>query len=92
VRSPRDHCDQSRLRVPAHPGQRRHDPHDGNAVAPADATFRLPRAALPLLAATEVADQVLADAGVTLEGDPKVLARLTAVLEAPDPDFAIVTP
>jgi alkyl sulfatase BDS1-like metallo-beta-lactamase superfamily hydrolase len=68
----------------------------------ADATFRLPRAALPLLATADgpdqaqadqaQADQALADAGVTIEGDPKVLARLTAVLEAPDPNFAIVTP
>ena len=30
--------------------------------------------------------------GITLEGDATVLARLMAVLEAPDPDFAIVTP
>jgi hypothetical protein len=30
--------------------------------------------------------------GMTMEGDPGVLARLAAVLEAPDPGFAIVTP
>jgi alkyl sulfatase BDS1-like metallo-beta-lactamase superfamily hydrolase len=30
--------------------------------------------------------------GITLEGDATVLARLLAVLEAPDPDFTIVTP
>jgi hypothetical protein len=31
-------------------------------------------------------------AGETMKGDAGVLARLAAVLEAPDPDFAIVTP
>jgi alkyl sulfatase BDS1-like metallo-beta-lactamase superfamily hydrolase len=30
--------------------------------------------------------------GVSVEGDPTVLGRLMAVLDAPDPDFAIVTP
>jgi alkyl sulfatase BDS1-like metallo-beta-lactamase superfamily hydrolase len=29
---------------------------------------------------------------MTIEGDAGVLARLVAVLDAPDPDFAIVTP
>ena len=50
-----------------------------------DATIRTTRAALPgLLAGSST--------GITLEGDATVLARLMAVLEAPDPDFAIVTP
>jgi len=30
--------------------------------------------------------------GITVDGDPAVLGRLMAVLDAPDPDFAIVTP
>jgi alkyl sulfatase BDS1-like metallo-beta-lactamase superfamily hydrolase len=30
--------------------------------------------------------------GVELAGDAGVLARLTALTDAPDPDFAIVTP
>jgi alkyl sulfatase BDS1-like metallo-beta-lactamase superfamily hydrolase len=30
--------------------------------------------------------------GLEVEGDPTVLGRLMAVLDAPDPDFAIVTP
>jgi alkyl sulfatase BDS1-like metallo-beta-lactamase superfamily hydrolase len=38
------------------------------------------------------APEALAAAGVTLSGDAGVLAELAAVLDAPDPDFAIVTP
>jgi alkyl sulfatase BDS1-like metallo-beta-lactamase superfamily hydrolase len=34
----------------------------------------------------------LAAAGIQLAGDAGVLGRLLAVLESPDPDFAIVTP
>ena len=51
----------------------------------ADLVLRMTRAALPglLMGNTD---------GVTLDGDPTVLARLMAVLDAPDPDFAIVTP
>ncbi|MFG2820504.1 alkyl/aryl-sulfatase [Kitasatospora sp. NPDC048365] len=30
--------------------------------------------------------------GITLDGDPTVLARLVALLDTPDPNFAIVTP
>jgi alkyl sulfatase BDS1-like metallo-beta-lactamase superfamily hydrolase len=47
--------------------------------------LRTTRAALPglLMGSTD---------GVTLEGDATVLGRLMAVLDAPDPDFAIVTP
>jgi hypothetical protein len=29
---------------------------------------------------------------MTLEGDATILARLAAVIEAPDPGFAIITP
>ena len=50
-----------------------------------DLTIRTTRAALPGLLAGQTA-------GMALEGDPAVLARLAAVLEAPDPGFAIVTP
>lgn len=58
---------------------------------PADATVSLPTAALALLAGP--ADpQAWADAGVELSGDAGALMRLGAVLEAPDPGFAIVTP
>ncbi len=51
----------------------------------ADVILRAPRAALPGLLAgvTE---------GIGIEGDASVLGRLMAVLDAPDPDFAIVTP
>lgn len=50
-----------------------------------DLTVRTTRSALPglLLGATD---------GMQLEGDTAALGRLMAVLEAPDPDFAIVTP
>jgi alkyl sulfatase BDS1-like metallo-beta-lactamase superfamily hydrolase len=36
--------------------------------------------------------QGLADAGIELTGDESVLARLAAVLDPGDDDFAIVTP
>ena len=51
----------------------------------ADVVLRLPRAALVGLLAGQLD-------GVSVEGDPTVLGRLMAVLDAPDPDFAIVTP
>jgi alkyl sulfatase BDS1-like metallo-beta-lactamase superfamily hydrolase len=50
-----------------------------------DLAIRTTRSALPGLLAGQTA-------GMTLEGDTSVLARLTELLEAPDPDFAIVTP
>jgi alkyl sulfatase BDS1-like metallo-beta-lactamase superfamily hydrolase len=53
---------------------------DGTAV-----TIRTTRSALFGLLAGSTA-------GAAIEGDASVLARLLAVLEAPDPDFAIVTP
>jgi alkyl sulfatase BDS1-like metallo-beta-lactamase superfamily hydrolase len=59
--------------------------HRVAAADGADLVLRMTRAALPglLMGSTD---------GVTLEGDPTVLGRLMAVLDAPDPDFAIVTP
>ena len=50
-----------------------------------DLTIRTTRAGLPGLLGGNL------DA-MTLDGDASVLSRLMAVLEAPDPDFAIVTP
>jgi alkyl sulfatase BDS1-like metallo-beta-lactamase superfamily hydrolase len=50
-----------------------------------DVIVRTTRAALPGLLAGHTD-------GVSLEGDAAVLGRLMALLEAPDPDFAIVTP
>jgi alkyl sulfatase BDS1-like metallo-beta-lactamase superfamily hydrolase len=58
----------------------------------ADAVLHLPREALPVVA-TGAADAAgMAAAGVRLDGDPTVLPRLLGALDAPDPDFAIVTP
>ena len=59
--------------------------HRAAPVEGADLVIRLPRTALPGLLLGETA-------GMSLDGDPTVLARLATVLEAPDPDFAIVTP
>lgn len=58
--------------------------HHAAPVEGADLVLRLPRPALVRLLAGSTE-------GMTIEGDPGVLARLVAVLEAPDPDFAIVT-
>jgi alkyl sulfatase BDS1-like metallo-beta-lactamase superfamily hydrolase len=52
---------------------------------PAGVTLRLPVAALPALAAGR-------HEGITIEGDQAVLGRLMSALDAPDPNFAIVTP
>ena len=60
--------------------------------APADATLRLPKAALPAVVAGAPDTGLLADLGVEVVGDASALARLVAALDAPDPDFAIVTP
>ena len=51
----------------------------------ADVVLRLPRAALVGILAGRMD-------GVAVEGDPAVLGRLLAVLDEPDPGFAIVTP
>jgi alkyl sulfatase BDS1-like metallo-beta-lactamase superfamily hydrolase len=64
----------------------------GEGSDPADATITCPRAALPELALGALDADRLAKAGVDVGGDPGVLGRLSAVLDAPDPDFAIVTP
>ncbi len=61
--------------------------------APADVSLRMSRAALPaLLAADSSTPETLAALGVEVAGDPGALVRLVAALDAPDPDFAIVTP
>jgi alkyl sulfatase BDS1-like metallo-beta-lactamase superfamily hydrolase len=54
----------------------------------ADAVLRLPRALLPALAlgGGEVPD------GAEVSGDGSAVQRLTSLLDAGDPDFAIVTP
>jgi alkyl sulfatase BDS1-like metallo-beta-lactamase superfamily hydrolase len=59
--------------------------HRTAPVDGADLTIHTSRAALPGLL-TGKTD------GMTVTGDTTVLTRLMAVLEAPDPDFAIVTP
>ena len=59
--------------------------HREASIDGVDLTIRTTRAALPGLLAGQTA-------GMTVEGDPAVLGRLAAVLESPDPDFAIVTP
>ena len=47
--------------------------------------LRLPKAGLMGLLAGQMD-------GITIEGDQGVLGRLMAVLDEPDPGFAIVTP
>ena len=59
--------------------------HRRAAVEGVDVAIGTTRAALPLLLAGTTD-------GAVIDGDPSVLARLLGVLEAPDPDFAIVTP
>ena len=61
-------------------------------ATPADAIVHLPAAALASLAAGETAPGQLAAAGVQIEGDTSALRRLLTALDAPDPNFAIVTP
>ena len=59
--------------------------HRVASVDGADVTIRTTGSALPGLLAGSTE-------GAAIEGDASVLVRLMAVLEAPDPDFAIVTP
>jgi alkyl sulfatase BDS1-like metallo-beta-lactamase superfamily hydrolase len=59
--------------------------HHQTPVDGVDLAIRTTRAALPGLLAGQTA-------GMTLDGDASVLARLTSLLDAPDPAFAIVTP
>ncbi|GAA5019609.1 alkyl sulfatase dimerization domain-containing protein [Terrabacter aeriphilus] len=54
-----------------------------------DLTLRMPRAALGALMSG--ADPGTVD-GVDVSGDPGVLQALLGALDAPDPDFAVVTP
>ena len=61
------------------------------AEAP-DLTVTCPRAALPALALGQLPPDRLAEAGVAMDGDAGALTRLLSVLDAPDPNFAIVTP
>ncbi|MFD6133995.1 alkyl/aryl-sulfatase [Isoptericola sp. NPDC056618] len=58
----------------------------------ADLTLTTTTRALPALALGGVTPDGLAEAGIQVGGDAGVLARLTAVLDPGDPDFAIVTP
>jgi ubiquinone biosynthesis protein UbiJ len=58
----------------------------------ADATLRMPRAALPFLAGGSATPEAMAQAGVELTGDVGALPRLLAVLSPGDPHFAMVTP
>ncbi|MFD4443595.1 alkyl/aryl-sulfatase [Nocardia sp. NPDC058519] len=62
-------------------------------LAPADATFTLTEADLhaALLGGADLS-QMIGDGRVAVEGDPAALAELVGYLDAPDPDFAIVTP
>jgi alkyl sulfatase BDS1-like metallo-beta-lactamase superfamily hydrolase len=65
----------------------------GAQTSAADAVLHLPTTALPAVVATGTADRVgLAAAGITIDGDPAAIGRLLAALDAPDPNFAIVTP
>jgi alkyl sulfatase BDS1-like metallo-beta-lactamase superfamily hydrolase len=59
--------------------------HHAAPVDGADLVLRLPAAALVRLLAGSTD-------GMTVEGDTSVLGRLVALLEAPDPAFAIVMP
>ncbi|MCO7273579.1 alkyl/aryl-sulfatase [Cellulosimicrobium cellulans] len=58
----------------------------------ADATLTATSRALPALATGAATPEALAAVGIEVTGDAGVLARLTAVLDPGDPDFAIVTP
>lgn len=58
----------------------------------ADASVTLTRAGLLGLATGQVTADGFEAAGITVDGDADVLRRLTAVLQAPDPDFPILTP
>ncbi len=58
----------------------------------ADAVLHLPATALPAVATGAADPAGMAAAGITVDGDPATLGRLLAALDAPDPDFAIVTP
>jgi alkyl sulfatase BDS1-like metallo-beta-lactamase superfamily hydrolase len=58
----------------------------------ADVTLESSRGALPALALGSLDSDTLAGSGIRVSGDSDALGRLAAVLGAPDPNFAIVTP
>ncbi|WP_371364924.1 alkyl sulfatase dimerization domain-containing protein [Jatrophihabitans sp. GAS493] len=58
----------------------------------ADLTLTTTLRSLPALALGAPSSERLTSAGIQIHGDDTVLARLTAVLDPGDPDFAIVTP
>jgi alkyl sulfatase BDS1-like metallo-beta-lactamase superfamily hydrolase len=55
-----------------------------------EVTISMPKAAVPMLLLGNI--DALEKAGVQIAGDKSKLETLFSVLEAPDPDFAIVTP
>ena len=57
---------------------------------PADVSLAMPKAAVPMLLLGSV--EKITAAGIEIVGDSTKLATLFGALEAPDPDFAIVTP
>lgn len=61
-------------------------------ASPPDVTLAMPKAALPSLVAGPLAPETLEGLGVQVEGDLGAVGRLLAALDAPDPDFAVVTP
>ncbi|GEL21088.1 beta-lactamase-like protein [Pseudonocardia sulfidoxydans NBRC 16205] len=68
-----------------------HGPGSGRGHA--DATIRVSRQALLALFSGQAGAGDLATTGdLTVDGPADVLERLLSVLDAPDPDFAIVTP
>ncbi|WP_040797436.1 alkyl/aryl-sulfatase [Nocardia higoensis] len=65
----------------------------GRPMPDADATFTLSRTALVRVLLTGEDFGVVVGAGeIAIDGDPTKLASLVAVLDTPDPNFAIVTP
>jgi alkyl sulfatase BDS1-like metallo-beta-lactamase superfamily hydrolase len=60
--------------------------HPTDVTAPADVSIALTRAQLVRLLATGNAD------GAAIDGDAGVLGKLIGLLDAPDPNFAVVTP
>ncbi|MFC7451169.1 alkyl/aryl-sulfatase [Rhodococcus daqingensis] len=66
---------------------------DGESSGGADATFTLTRPTLlgVLVGGADIG-KAIADGTVVAEGDVAKLAELAGYLDAPDPDFAIVTP
>jgi alkyl sulfatase BDS1-like metallo-beta-lactamase superfamily hydrolase len=62
-------------------------------TTPPDVTLRMPGHALPtLIMGGSLTPETLAGLGVEVDGDLSAVARIVAALDAPDPDFAIVTP